>query len=76
MNNNRTNPDEGALDEPTLTQKNSETVRGEEILAAEGTVESNRNEEPGLRYVSARTSYGEGGGTTDATEEGGDGTGI
>ena len=76
MNNNRTNPDEGALDEPTLTQKNSETVRGEEILAETGTAEAIRNEEPGLSKTPVRTSYGEGGGTTDATEEGGDGTGI
>jgi hypothetical protein len=63
MNTNRTNPDEGATDEPALTQKNTETVRGEETLA-------------GVRSVSARTSYGAAGGTTDATEEGGDGTGI
>jgi hypothetical protein len=61
MNDNRTNPGAGAGDEPTLTEKNSETVRGEEILAERGP---------------ARTSYGAGGGTTDATEEGGDGTGI
>jgi hypothetical protein len=76
MNNNRTNPDEGALDEPTLTQKNSATVHGEEILAEDDSAESNRNEEPGLNTASVRTSYGAGGGTTDATEEGGDGTGI
>ena len=63
METNRTNPDEGAADEPALTEKNSATVRGEETLA-------------GDRPVSARTSYGSAGGTTDATEEGGDGTGI
>jgi hypothetical protein len=63
MSTNRTNPDEGATDEPALTEKNSETVRGEEILAKAPS-------------GSVRTSYGSAGGTTDATEEGGDGTGI
>jgi hypothetical protein len=63
MSTNRTNPGEGANDEPALTQKNTATVSGEEILA----------ETP---PVSVRTSYGSAGGTTDATEEGGDGTGI
>ena len=63
MDTNRTNPDEGATDEPALTRKNSETIRGEEILAD-------------VPSASVRTSYGAAGGTTDATEEGGDGTGI
>ena len=65
MDTNRTNPDTSAGEEPGLTEKNSETVRGEEILA-----------EPGIGAGSVRTSYGAAGGTTDATEEGGDGTGI
>ena len=76
MSTNRTNPDEGAGDEPALTRKNTETIRGEEILADGDAIEATRNEEPGLRAASVRTSYGAGGGTTDATEEGGDGTGI
>jgi hypothetical protein len=63
MNTNGTNPDEGAGDEPALTRKNTETIRGEELLAD-------------VRTASVRTSYGSAGGTTDATEEGGDGTGI
>jgi hypothetical protein len=60
--NNRTNPDEGATDEPALTQRNTETIRGEETLADDGSA--------------VPASYGAAGGTTDATEEGGDGTGI
>ncbi|HZX68235.1 MAG TPA: hypothetical protein VFE70_05085 [Candidatus Elarobacter sp.] len=76
MNTDRTNPDKSAGDEPGLTDKNTETIRGEETLADEGTIESKRNEEPGIRATPARTSYGAAGGTTDATEEGGDGTGI
>ena len=63
MDTNRTTPDADATDEPALTEKNSATVRGEETLAGE-------------RPASVRTSYGSAGGTTDATEEGGDGTGI
>jgi hypothetical protein len=62
MNTDWTNPDEGAIDEPALTGKNTETIRGEEILAGDAAF--------------VRTSYGAAGGTTDATEEGGDGTGI
>ena len=65
MDTNWTNPDTSAGEEPGLTEKNTETVRGEEILA-----------ETDLRPASVRTSYGSAGGTTDATEEGGDGTGI
>jgi hypothetical protein len=76
MNTNRTNPAEGAADEPALTEKNTETIRGEEILTEDGSLEAKRNEEPGVRRTSPRTSYGSAGGTTDATEEGGDGTGI
>jgi len=67
-----------ANDEPALTETNSRTIRGEEELEATAThVESN------VEDTSTRTklgvipsSYGAAGGTTDATEEGGDGTGI
>jgi len=76
MTTNRTNPDAGANDEPALTEKNTETVRGEETLAETPPIASNRNGEPGIRAGSAKTAYGSAGGTTDATEEGGDGTGI
>ena len=52
-------------DEPGLTNRNTETIRGEEILAGD---------DAGAEPVPA--AYGKRGGTTDATEEGGDGTGI
>jgi len=51
--------------EPELTQRNTATIRGEETLAGDGC-----RDEPGP------VAYGKAGGTTDATEEGGDGTGI
>jgi hypothetical protein len=51
-------------DEPALTERNTATIRGEEILA------DHHRDEPGP------VAYGKAGGTTDATEEGGDGTGI
>jgi hypothetical protein len=51
-------------DEPALTDRNSETVRGEEILAGDGDEEK------------AAVAYGKTGGTTDATEEGGDGADL
>jgi hypothetical protein len=64
-------------DEPALTQRNSETVRGETTLADEGTAESNLDESSTrTRGGAIPTSYGAAGGTTDATEEGGDGAGI
>jgi len=74
--NDRTNGEAGANDEPALTETNSRTIRGEEALGEDTTsVESN--------VQGARTKlgvipspYGAAGGTTDATEEGGDGTGI
>jgi hypothetical protein len=76
--NDRTNSGDPNTDEPALTERNSETVRGETTLADDGTAESNLD-----RGTSTRTglgaipsSYGAAGGTTDATEEGGDGTGI
>jgi hypothetical protein len=65
MNNDATTAGDQTTQEPALTQKNSQTVTGETTLAGAGTVESN-----------VPTSYGAAGGTTDATEEGGDGTGI
>ncbi len=55
----------GSTDEPALTQRNTETIRGEEILAGDDSVDE-----------TAPAVYGKAGGTTDATEEGGDGTGI
>ena len=73
MSNDRTDPGEGATDEPALTQRNTETIRGEETLADEVS-------ELTMDRTSTRTvipsSYGAAGGTTDATEEGGDGSGI
>jgi hypothetical protein len=53
-----------STDEPELTDRNSETVRGEEILAGDGDEET------------AAVAYGKTGGTTDATEEGGDGSDL
>lgn len=51
--------------EPALTERNTETIRGEEILAGDES-----GDEPA-------PAYGKRGGTDDATEEGGDGsTGI
>ena len=55
---------ERSTDEPALTERNTETIRGEEILADD------------TRGNTAPAAYGKAGGTTDATEEGGDGTGI
>jgi hypothetical protein len=54
-----------STDEPALTQRNTETIRGEETLAGD--------ERAGAK---APVAYGEHGDATDATEEGGDGTGI
>jgi hypothetical protein len=75
--NDRTESGQTANDEPALTQQNSETVRGETTLADEGTAESNLDESSTrTRSGAIPSSYGAAGGTTDATEEGGDGTGI
>ncbi|HYW52829.1 MAG TPA: hypothetical protein VFF00_08190 [Candidatus Elarobacter sp.] len=75
--NDRTDPGETATDEPALTQQNSETIRGETTLADGGTAESNVDESSTrTRSGAIPSSYGAAGGTTDATEEGGDGTGI
>jgi hypothetical protein len=64
-------------DEPALTQQNSDTVRGETTLADQGTAESNLDESSTrTRSGAIPSSYGAAGGTTDATEEGGDGAGI
>lgn len=78
MNENRTNSEEGATGEPALTQRNSETVRGETNLADQGPAESNLDDQTSTRTRSGAipSSYGAAGGTTDATEEGGDGSGI
>jgi hypothetical protein len=51
-----------STDEPALTERNTETIRGEAILAGD--------EERGVDREAA--AYGQRGGTTDATEEGGD----
>ena len=52
--------------EPALTERNTETIRGEEILAGDESGDE-----------TAPAAYGKHGGTDDATEEGGDGsTGI
>jgi hypothetical protein len=56
---------ERSTDEPALTERNTETIRGEEILAGDDA-----------REETAPAAYGKAGATTDATEEGGDGTGI
>ena len=75
--NDKHNSDQGTTDEPALTQRNTETVRGEttladesitELLIDEGSTRTNLGVVP--------SSYGAAGGTTDATEEGGDGSGI
>jgi len=77
MNDKQTRSDQGMTQEPALTQRNSETVRGETTLADDTTSEGNV-EETSTRTKSGAipASYGAAGGTTDATEEGGDGTGI
>ncbi len=54
MSNDRTSSGDAATSEPALTQKNSETIRGEETLADEH----------------AAPVYGAAGDTTDAYEEG------
>jgi hypothetical protein len=77
MDENTTNSSRGTTDEPALTQRNTETVRGETELADESTAESNLDESSTRTKSGAiPSSYGAAGGTTDATEEGGDGTGI
>ena len=76
--NDRTNPGTENNDEPGLTERNTETVRGEDQLADESTAESNLDDSTSTRtrLGAIPSSYGAAGGTTDATEEGGDGTGI
>ena len=75
--NDRTDPGQTANDEPALTERNTETVRGETTLADEGSAESNLDESSTrTRSGAIPSSYGASGGTADATEEGGDGTGI
>ena len=77
MNDDRTNgAAQGANDEPGLTQTNSRTIRGEETLENGGTVESNVETSTRTKSGAVPSSYGAAGGTVDATEEGGDGTGI
>lgn len=78
MNDDRTtDSDQGTTDEPALTQRNTETIRGETTLADEGPEESELDESSTRTKSGAiPSSYGAAGGTTDATEEGGDGTGL
>lgn len=60
-------------EEPALTQKNSQTIIGEDTLASDGTTaESNLDTETSTRTRSGAipSSYGASGGTTDAYEEG------
>lgn len=79
MDDDRTNAGgDTANDEPALTQKNTETVRGEATLAKGESTESNLSGETSTRTKlgAVPSSYGAAGGTTDATEEGGDGTGT
>jgi hypothetical protein len=58
MSNDRTNTrGDAATSEPALTQKNSQTIIGEETLAGDGG-------------SAVPSSYGAAGGTTDAYEEG------
>jgi hypothetical protein len=75
--NEKHNSDQGTADEPALTQRNTETVRGETTLADESIADLVIDE--GSTRVNlgvVPSSYGAAGGTTDATEEGGDGAGI
>ena len=76
--NDRTNGDgQGTTDEPALTETNSRTIRGEEQLGAQSTtVESNVETSTRTKLGVIPSSYGAAGSTIDATEEGGDGTGI
>lgn len=77
MNDKQTNSGEGATDEPALTQRNTETVRGETSLADDGIAELLIDETSTRMNLGViPSSYGAAGGTTDATEEGGDGSGI
>jgi hypothetical protein len=71
MTDDRTNAGgEAATGEPALTQKNSATIRGEEILADSGTA-GDLAGETGTRTTtgSMPPSYGAAGDTTDAYEE-------
>ncbi|MEA2688207.1 MAG: hypothetical protein QOD51_814 [Candidatus Eremiobacteraeota bacterium] len=74
MSNDRTSTrGDAATSEPSLTQKNSQTIIAEDALAGEsGTAESNLDRETSTRTRSGAipSSYGAAGGTTDAYEEG------
>ena len=77
MTEDRTNAGgEAATAEPALTQKNSQTIRGEELLADDvGGVELNVDGYSGTRPKAANASapvYGAAGDTTDAYEGGDD----
>jgi hypothetical protein len=76
MNDQQKNSDQGTTGEPALTQRNSETVRGETTLADDSASESLEETSTRTKSGAIPASYGAAGGTTDATEEGGDGTGI
>jgi hypothetical protein len=65
----RTNPGEsGTADEPSLTQKNSATVKGEETLADSGAEQVETSTHP--RGGAIPSSYGSHGGTAPQADEG------
>lgn len=75
MDSDRSDFGKTPAEEPALTQKNSQTVIGEDALAADGG--SAESGAAGEASTSTRTrigaipsSYGAAGGTTDAYEEG------
>ena len=71
MNSDQSDFGKVPADEPALTEKNTETIRGEEQLADEGAgTESNVETSARTRSTVVPSSYGAAGGTTDAYEEG------
>ncbi|HEX3464872.1 MAG TPA: hypothetical protein VHS78_12565 [Candidatus Elarobacter sp.] len=76
MNDDTTNSGQGSTDEPGLTQRNTETIRGETTLADENPEDTVEETSTHTKSGVIPSSYGAAGGTTDATEEGGDGTDI
>ncbi len=74
MNENRTGGDADGTAEPSLTQKNSETVRGEETLADDGTAETNVEDTSTRTKLGAvPSSYGAPGGLLDEGRRAGQG---
>ena len=69
-------PDAGTSDEPALTQRNTQTVGGEQDLSAESAASDGGVASSG-GHGGAAPTYGPAGNTTDAEEEGAaDGHGI